>query len=282
MNLIDLHTHTTCSDGTYTPAELIEYAAEKNLKAISITDHDTVSAYGEGFDLAEKFNIELIPGMEISAYYEGREIHILGYFIDLSSKELLKFLSHYVSMRNNRNLEVINLLNKENIPVTMEDIRSLSGGEITGRSHFARYLVDNGYAASVKEAFDNYLIKGKKGYSPRVLPGYKEAVEIILGSGGIPVLAHPVMYKQTYVECDAMVKVLKSAGLAGLEAIYSNNSAENDINYKKIADKYSLIVTGGSDFHGLNKPGLDLGSGYGGLAVDYSILESLKKHISGK
>ena len=276
MNLIDLHTHTTCSDGTYTPTELIEYAAQKKLRAIAITDHDTVSALGEAAKTAENYGIELIPGVEISAIYEGFEIHILGYFIDINHKPLLNFLSDCRNMRHNRNLEVIRLLCKENIPVTLKEIEALSGGEVIGRAHFAKFLVNNSYCLSVKEAFANYLLKGQKAYAPRVLPKYEEAIEIIQLSGGIPVLAHPVKYRLDHEGGDLMVKALKSRGLMGLEALYSDNTQENEARYKSMAEKYSLIITGGSDFHGLNKPGLDLGSGYGSLAIDYSILDNLK------
>ena len=277
MNLIDLHTHTTCSDGTYTPTELIEYAAQKKLKAIAITDHDTVSAFGEALGAACKYSIELVPGVEISASYEGLEIHILGLFIDINYQPLLDMLAHCRSIRDMRNLQVIELMNKENIPITIEDIYALSGGEVMGRSHFAKYLVNNGYCTSIKEAFGNYLVKGKKAYVARSLPEYEDAIEIILGAGGIPVLAHPVKYRLDYEKCDAMVKKLKAAGLMGIEAIYSTNTSEDETNYRSMADKYSLTLTGGSDFHGLNKTDIDLGSGQGNLAIDYSVLENLKK-----
>ena len=277
MNLIDLHAHTTCSDGTFTPTELIEYAAEKNLKAIAITDHDTICAIEEAAPLAAKYGIELIPGVEISAFYNEVEIHVLGLFIDIKNPEFLNMLNHYLSMRHERNLQVIKLMNKENIPITLEDLQTLSGGEITGRSHFAQYLVANGYASSIKEAFGNYLIRGRKTFVSRVLPDYKETLEIIRKAGGIPVLAHPVSYRLDYETCEAMIKELKADGLMGLEAIYSTNTPEDDAAYQAIANKYSLIITGGSDFHGDNKPGLDLGSGYGNLAIDYSILENLKR-----
>ena len=279
MNLIDLHAHTTCSDGTYTPTELIEYASEKNLKAIAITDHDTISAIEEASSLALKYGIELIPGVEISATYNSTEIHILGLFIDIKCQAFSDMIAHYLSMRHERNLQMIALMNKENIPITLEDLRHLSGSEVTGRSHFAQYLVTNGYSASIKDAFSDYLVRGRKTFISRILPDYKEALEVIRISGGIPVLAHPVSYKQDYETGEAMIKELKAAGLMGLEAIYSTNTTEDELAYKAIAKRNSLIITGGSDFHGDNKPGLDLGSGYGNLAIDYSILENLKKFL---
>jgi len=275
---IDLHTHTTFSDGLYTPEELMEYASRKGLKAISVTDHDTIDSHDESAYWAKHYNIEFVPGVEIEAAYENIELHILGYYIDPANKELLKTLESLRNMRDARNNKIIDIFKNDGINVTVEDIQTLTGDKIISRPHFAKFLVDNGYYDSVSSAMRNYLGRGQRAYVERPLPTPAEAFDIIKKASGIPILAHPVQYRLDYTREEKMLKELKFCGLAGIEAIYSVNSLEDTRRYINLAKKYALLITGGSDFHGEIKPGLDLGTGYGDLWVDYSVLEGLKSY----
>ena len=276
MNHIDLHTHTTFSDGTHTPEDLMKYAAMKGLKAIAVTDHDTV----EGLELssywAEYYNIEFVPGVEIESAYENIEIHILGLFIDPTNKKLLELLKGLRKMREERDAKIIEIFNSDGINVKLEDIHALTRHRAISRPHFARYLVNNGYYDSISDAMRNYLGRGKRAYVARPLPSPAAVFDIIRNAGGIPVVAHPVQYRLDYIREERMIVELKAAGLSGIEAIYSENSPEDTVRYLELAKKHSLLVSGGSDFHGDVKPGLDLGVGRGDLEVDYSVLEKLK------
>ena len=277
MNLIDLHTHTTFSDGLYTPKQLMEYAAQKKLKAVAVTDHDTIDSHEPSAYWAKEYNIEFIPGVEIEVSYGNIELHILGYYINPDNRQLLDLLASLRKMRDERNSKILEIFSGDGISATLEDIQALTGDKIISRGHFAKFLVNNGYYDTVSEAMKKYLGRGKRAYVERPLPSPPEAFANIKQAGGIPVLAHPVQYKIDYTREEAIIRELKSHGLMGIEAIYSTNSPEDTERYLEVAKKYSLRITGGSDFHGDIKPGLDLGNGYGDLWVDYSVLEGLKR-----
>ena len=276
MDYIDLHTHTTFSDGTYTPEELMKYAAQKGLKAIAVTDHDTVDSYEPSAFWADHYNIEFIPGVEIDATYDDIEIHILGLFIDPKNEALLALLSDLQRQRQERATKIIKILNNDGIDVTLKDIYALSSHSLIGRPHFAKFLVNNGYYDSVSGAIKNYLGRGKKAYVARPLPEPSAVFDIIKRAGGIPILAHPVQYHLDYLREETMIKEFKACGLEGIEAIYSENGPEDTRRYLEIAERYSLLVSGGSDFHGSVKPGLDLGCGRGDFGVCYEVLEGLR------
>jgi len=278
MSYIDLHTHTTFSDGTFTPKELMEYAAKKGLRAIAVTDHDTVDSYEPSAYWAKHYNIEFISGVEIESAYEGIEIHILGLFIDSTSKELIGLLKELQKMRADRDNKIIEILNSDGINVKLEDIQALSRHKSTSRPHFAKFLVNNGYYDSISDAMRQYLGRGKRAYVARPLPSPTIVFDIIKNAGGIPILAHPVQYRMEYSKEERMIETLKDCGLGGIEARYSENSPEDTRRYLEIAKKYSLLISGGSDFHGDVKPGLDLGSGRGDLWVEYSVLERLREY----
>ena len=280
MDYIDLHTHTTFSDGTYTPKELIEYAAQKGLKAIAVTDHDTVESYESSAFWAKHYNIELIPGVEIEADYEGIEVHILGLFIDPKNKALLELLDNLQQIRKDRDNRIIEILNKDGINVKIEDIQALSGVQATNRPLFAKYLVMNGYYDSISDAMINYLGHGKRAYVEKsALPKPSIIFDIIKRAGGISILAHPIQYGLDYFREEDMIKELKACGLVGLEAIYSENDPEDTRRYLEMAKRFSLIVSGGSDFHGSVKPGLDLGCGRGDFGVCYEVLDGLRGYL---
>lgn len=279
MDYIDLHTHTTFSDGTYTPEELMKYAVQKGLKAIAVTDHDTIDGYESSAFWAKHYNIEFIPGVEIDATYNDIEIHILGLFIDPKNKALVKLLNDLQQLRQNRAAKIIEILNTDGIDVALKDIYALSSHSLIGRPHFAKFLVNNGYYDSVSDAIKNYLGRGKRAYVARPLPEPGIVFDIIKCAGGIPILAHPVQYHLDYLREETMIKEFKAGGLVGIEAIYSENSSEDTRRYLEIAERYSLLVSGGSDFHGSVKPGLDLGCGRGSFGVEYGILEELRRYF---
>ncbi|WP_250277939.1 PHP domain-containing protein [[Clostridium] colinum] len=274
--MIDLHTHTTFSDGTYSPQELIELAYKNNIKAISITDHDTIEGICYGQKRAEELNIELINGIEFSAKYNNIEVHILGYFLDINNQSFLKFLEGLKQTREERNLELINKLNSLGLDITLDDVKSLSPMGLITKAHFGVALCKKGYAKTIKEAFSLYLGKDKPAYVKRDLISYEDAINAILNVKGIPVLAHPMIYKIPEKDLDICIKTLKNAGLKGIECYYPSNSLKQTNFLLSLAKKYDLKVTGGSDFHGDNRPNVSLGNIFLNKQIDYKILEDLK------
>lgn len=288
MKTIDLHTHSTCSDGTLSPKELSEYATKKGLSAYALTDHDTTAGVKEAKFYAEKNGIEFIPGIEISANYSNadisKEIHIVGLFIDPENQILLNKLNDIKQKRAERNQKIIEKLNSLNMKISYEDILDANGIEknsnkIIARPHFARTLVKKGYASSIKECFDKYLDEGKPAYIKREVLSAEETISLINIAGGIAILAHPLYYKLSRLELNEMLEKL-APKLTGMECYYSTHT-QQEVNYTLgLCSKYSLLPSGGSDFHGENKPNLDLGTGYGSLKINYEILEKLKEGVS--
>ncbi len=273
MKYIDLHVHSNASDGTFTPTELVEYACEKGLSAIALTDHDTVSGIDEAIKACEGKDIKLIPGVELSTEYKGKDIHMLGLFIDYKNKEFIEKLDYFNKLRNDRNRKMCALMQKEGIDISFEKMNELFKDAVLTRAHFARFLLDNGYVSSMKEAFDKYLNEGCSCYVPKVKISPFEAIKIIKAAKGIPIIAHPMLYHFSDMELDQLIKDFKANGLEGIEAIYTLNSDEDEKKLLDLAHKYDLFISGGSDFHGKNKPRTDLGSGFGNLAISEVLLE---------
>ena len=274
--MIDLHTHSTFSDGTYSPQVLIKLAYENNIKAIAITDHDTIDGISYAIPEAEKFNIELINGIEISADYKGIEIHILGYFLDIKNTKLLNLLKDLEKTRNKRNQDLINKLNEIGVNISLDYVKSLSPLGLVTRAHFGKAIAEKGYTKNIKEAFNIYLGKGKPAYIKRTLIPYDQAIKIILESNGIPVLAHPMIYKLSNNDLDIAIRELKHAGLKGIECYYPSNTLKQTNTLLSMCEKYNMKITGGSDFHGDNRPDVSLGNIFLGKQIDYKILEDLK------
>lgn len=274
--MIDLHTHTTYSDGTYSPAELIELAYKNGIKAIAITDHDTIEGINYAKEKAKELNIELINGIEFSVDYKGIEMHILGYFLDINNKELLNLLKDLKKTRDKRNLELIEKLNSIGLDISFDYIKSLSGGGLITKAHFATAIVEKGYAKTRSDAFSLYLGKDKPAYVKRVLISHKEAIDFIYNSKGISVLAHPIIYKLSNKDLDIAIKDLKDSGLKGIECYYPSNTLSQTNFLISLAQKYDLKITGGSDFHGLNRPNVSLGNIFLKKQIDYKLLEDLK------
>jgi predicted metal-dependent phosphoesterase TrpH len=276
MDRLDLHLHTTFSDGSLPPAEVLALARKVNVSALAITDHDTVDGIPGAIEAGRRLGIEVIPGIEISSRLGSSELHVLGYFLDWKDTILLNHLNRLRDARHERNPLIIEKLNALNIEITYEEVKQLAHTDSVGRPHIARVLMNKGYVNSAKEAFDRYLADGAAAYVPRELPSPAEAIAMFRASRGVPVLAHPSWLDRSqgiYQICDR----LKSEGLAGVEVHYSTHRPEQTAQYLEIARHLDLLVTGGSDFHGITKPDIEVGIGFGNLHVPSKLLEPLRK-----
>lgn len=276
MQAIDLHVHSNHSDGTCTTQELVDLAIYKNLKAIALTDHDTTEGLEEIMEYAKDKNIEIIPGIELSTEYFGRDIHILGLYINPYNPKFQEHLTAFQESRVNRNRKLCQNLADEGIDITYESLCKRFEGAVMTRAHYARYLYEKGYVKSMKEAFERYVGDHCKAFVPREKIAPAEAVSLILEAGGIPVLAHPILYRLSDANLDKLVSELKTAGLMGIEAVYSTYAPSEERYVKRLAAKYDLLLTGGSDFHGSNKKDIDLGNGRGHLFVPEELLDKIK------
>jgi len=265
--MVDLHTHSTHSDGTYSPEELINLAKKIGLKGLALTDHDTISGLKEAFEYANQVNLPFLCGIEISIKYEKNgHFHLLGYFLSPEIPELDSVLQKLKEARKNRNKKLIEKLQNIGIDITYEELLNLGKGEI-GRPHIANLLVKKKVVKNVQEAFDKYLKKGAIAYVPKALLTPEEGIAIITKAKGIPVLAHPISLALPEEELFDYLKYLKDLGLKGVEAYYSEHTKEFTNFLLDCAKKLNLCVTGGSDFHGENKPDIKLGTGFGNLRV---------------
>lgn len=287
MKAVDLHVHSTCSDGTLSPSELVAYAMEKGLAAFALTDHDTVDGLEEAIRYGERLRLtlsqeeaqnvpEIIPGIELSTEYQGRDIHIVGLYIDYHNECFQKYLQDFVASRIRRNQKMCALLQEAGFAISYEALLAEFPNAVITRAHYAKYLLSRGYIKSMKEAFDRYIGDRCPYYVPREKVTPEQAVRLILQAGGIPILAHPILYRMSDENLNKLVSRLKAAGLIGIEAIYSTYTAAEERQIRRLAEVHHLAISGGSDFHGENKPGLDLAVGYGKLFVPYSVLETLK------
>lgn len=281
MNTVDLHTHSTYSDGTYTPKELVAYAKEKGLSALALTDHDTLEGVSEALYYGEKYGVEVISGIEVSTAYEGTELHIVGLFVNNDNSELSNALKSLRKARENRNIEMVNKLNQIGVNISYNEVLKSAKGGIVTRAHIARQIINKGYALSNNEVFDRYIGKGKAAYVERKVMSWQDTLALITKAGGLPVLAHPLLYKLSYKRLEMIVSDLTDYGLKAIEVYYSTHSPSEVKYVKELALKNGLKLSGGSDFHGANKPKLDLATGYGNLQVPYDVLEGLKKMLKG-
>ena len=277
--LIDLHIHTTASDGTMTPARMVFHAAGSGLKAVAITDHDTVDGVSEAIAAGKEAGIEVVPGVEIGVDYPG-EMHILGYYIDHKNSGLARGLSCLCRYREERNPMMIEKLRELGFDITLEEVAGIAGGNVIGRPHFAALLTRKGYTADNREAFDRYLGAGKPAYVKKDRLSPQDGIKMIIEAGGIPVLAHPryLRIREDH-SLKELIHELRGFGLKGIEVFYPEHTPEETERFYQLASATGLLVTGGTDFHGTNKPGLKIGTGPGDLRVRYSLLEKLKKNI---
>jgi len=267
MKYADLHAHTSESDGTYTPDQLVKEALKRSLSAVAIVDHDTVSAIPAALKAVESTDLEIIPGIELTSQYENQEVHILGYFLDYQDKGLLDKLKPVRQNRIRRAHEMIKNLKGLGIELDPQTVFDIAAGGTVGRMHIARALVKDGWAGSTAEAFRKYI--GDR--SPAYVLGFRfspeEAIKIIRDSGGVAVLAHPYILNN-----DEWIADFAASGLQGLEAYYPEHSQSQVNYYLDLAKKLDLAVTGGSDFHGSAKPGIKLGS----VKIPLELVEKLR------
>lgn len=279
MDTIDLHTHSTFSDGTFTPLQLVKYAEEKGLKAFAITDHDTTEGIKEAKSI--ETNVEVISGVEISTRYDKKEIHIVGLYVNENDADLNKQLKYYREKRVTRNFEILEKLNSLGVDITIDDVKESCTGDVISRAHIAKALVSKGFVGSYTEAFDRYLGDNKCAYVPRETLNYEESMELITKAGGVPVLAHPLLYKMSDTNLENMMVKLRQKGLKAVEVYYSTHSNSDTQHVMAMANRVGLIYSGGSDFHGATKPKIDMGTGMGKLAVPYEILEKIRGERNG-
>ncbi|MCF8008656.1 MAG: PHP domain-containing protein [Halanaerobiales bacterium] len=256
----DLHLHTIYSDGSYRPQDVIEMALKVNINTVAISDHDTLKGIEPAFEYAENKNIEVLPAIEFSTYIDKAEIHILGYYIDYKDPKFKKRVGKIFDARKKRAKKMVELLNQEGIEISYEDVKDIAGDDYIGRPHLAQVMVKKGYIENIKDAFTKQYIKNNgKAYVKKYKISPKQAIKLIKDNGGIPVLAHPVFINYGKPMTEKDIKKLQKRGLMGIEVFHPKHDNNTKNYYKKVAKKLNLIITGGSDFHGENSPGVKIG-----------------------
>lgn len=275
---IDLHTHSIYSDGADTPKQLLLQAVNLGLNAVALTDHDTISGIDEFIAASHGLPIQPVIGIEISASYYNHDIHILGYDLNPQDPTLCRTLTEIRGERSLRNKKMLQRLNDLGYALTYEEIASMASGQdkVISRLHYAKALMQHGYTQSIAESFDTLLNPGCPGYIPRQQLSPQEALRLILGANGIPVLAHPLLYPLRTDELISLLEQLTANGLRGLEVIHSTVSPKETLYLKGLADTFGLHYTGGSDYHGVHKPGVPLGCGADGVLIPDEYLANLR------
>lgn len=276
--MIDLHSHTTASDGTFSPAQLVDEAVRSGVRILGITDHDTFAGYDEATPLARGAALELVCGIELSTKLHGHSVHLLGYFLNpIRDADRLGVFRGWIgelqASRRDRNVRLIARLRELGVNITLEEVQARGGG-MTGRPHFAQVLLEKGYVKSLQQAFDDYLDESAKGYVTRNEPQFAEAVQRIRGGAGIASLAHPIRLRE---DVAAILPELCGAGLNAVEAFHSDHSPADTERYLRLAGQHGLLATGGSDFHGAVKPEIRLGTGRAGnLKIPEDLVDRLR------
>jgi predicted metal-dependent phosphoesterase TrpH len=272
--MIDLHSHTTASDGTFSPAQLVDEAGRAGVRILGITDHDTFSGYDRAVPLARQAGLELVCGIELSTKLHGNSVHLLGYFLGTDGLGVFRgWIGDLQESRRERNVRLVARLQQLGLKITLEEVQA-RGGEMTGRPHFAQLLLEKGYVSSLQQAFDEYLDESAKGYVTRNEPQFAEAVGHIREGGGIASLAHPIRLRE---DVSGVLPALRAAGLNAIEAYHSDHSPAQTELYLDLAAQNGLLVTGGSDFHGAVKPEIRLGTGRAGnLRVPGDLVDRLR------
>ncbi len=276
---IDLHIHSTYSDGTMNPEELVSLAKKKGLQAISLTDHDTAGGVKEAIDSCGEGDFEVISGIEMGAEFSGITVHILGYLFDQDDPDFKKSLNKLQDARNERNKHILFLLNKAGIDISNEELSVISQIGQTGRPHIAKILMKKGIVKTIEEAFTRFLKKGAQAYAPRFLYTAEEVFNIIRQAGGIGVLAHPLQIRNAGINITSAIEQLVSLGMDGIEAYYPTHTKKTRTSLIRTAVKYDLVLTGGSDYHGDIRPGTTLAGGKN-VTVPFSLLEAMKNRAS--
>ncbi len=262
---VDLHSHSTASDGTASPSEVAQLAAAAGLSAWALSDHDTVAGIAEASAASASLGIDFLPGIEVSAEYpQPGTLHILGYGIDPNSPVLADLTRQLLAGRDTRNPRIIAKLQSLGLDITMDEVEAEAAGGVVGRPHIAAILLRKGYVGTTKDAFNKYLAPGGQAYFDKERLTPRDALDMIRGSGGLAVLAHPIQLRtENHGQLEQVIKDLMDLGLEGLEVIHSDHSAQDVETYTRLADRLGLLKTGGSDFHGGKKPNIPLGMANG-------------------
>lgn len=278
---VDLHAHSTASDGSDSPSELIQLAVDKGLSAIALTDHDTQEGLAEAREAASSAGLELIPGTELSLNFDGGGMHLVVLWLEPGPGPLQDRLQGLQEGRGSRNERIVEVLESLGMPLTVEEIEREAGGGSVGRPHIAAVMVQKGYVPDIKTAFDLWLANDRPAYVGRPRLNPEEAISLARESGAVPVLAHPhtLGIHRAQTMADVLTR-LREAGLVGLEANYSAYRLHERYGYAHLARRFGLIPSGGSDYHGTYKQGLDLGVGYGDLTIPESTLEELRSQAT--
>ncbi len=270
---VDLHTHSTASDGSDTPADLVRRAAQIGLSAVALTDHDTQEGIAEAQEAADQVGIELIPGVELSLEYHG--MHLVVLFLQPGPGPLQDRLGELQQGREGRNARIALTLQELGMDITLDEIEAEAGGGTVGRPHIAAVMVRKGYVPDIATAFEEYLAVGRPAYQPRPRLSPAEALELARRSGGVPVLAHPHTLELDDARLDDLLAELSDLGLVGLECIYATYSPDERARLVEMARRHGLVPSGGSDYHGTYKPDIALGVGLGDLHVPEDVLGAL-------
>ena len=268
----DLHLHTNFSDGTYTPEELVDRAGPLGLAAVALTDHDTVEGCARMSAAARRSSLEFIPATELTAEFNGNELHLLGYFVDTHNPRLLSEMARFQQVRQDRIREMVARLNRLNVPLRAEAVFTLANCRSPGRPHVGRALVMGGFCATLDEAFERFLKKNRPAWVPKFKISALDAIALIHQAGGLAVMAHPGLN-----HTDGIIPNLVSAGLDGLECFHTKHSAATSSHYLRVAQEYHLAITGGSDCHGLSKGKPLIGT----VRIPYEYVELLKARLQG-
>ena len=278
MRPVDLHTHSTKSDGTCTPAELVRIAQAKGLAAFALTDHDNADGIDEAMEAARGTEVEVIPGIELSTEYLGKDIHIVGLFYDYQSSDFRLQVREFADQRDLRNQKMCAKLAEDGYPITYAGLKARYPEANITRAHFGQYLLDQGAVSSISEAFDKLIGDDCPYFIPREKISPQKAVNFLRQFHGLPILAHPFQYELGDEGLEKLVRLLKAEGLVGIEAYYCKHTPVMTEQIKALAAKYDLLLSGGSDFHGDHKPGLEMGTGYGHLFVPEELLDKMKAY----
>lgn len=276
MSDIDLHTHSTASDGTFSPGELVAEAKRAGLQAMALTDHDTTNGLEEAMTAGQRLGLEIIPGCELSVDYPKGQMHIVGLWLPVQPRILTEKLVYLRERRHSRNERIIQALQKAGIDIDYQEVRDLAGDASIGRPHIARVLMDKGAVRDIQEAFDEYIGPKGRAYVPKDKLTPEVALDILNREGATVILAHPFTLKMSESELRSELERLKGLGLHGLEAHYPEHTPGKTALYLQLCREFDLLVSGGSDFHGSVKPDIHLGTGRSNLSLPYDLLQAMK------
>jgi predicted metal-dependent phosphoesterase TrpH len=274
---VDLHLHSTYSDGSSTPEEIVTRAAGVGLSGIALTDHDTLDGISEARTAAARVGIKFIPGIELSVDWRGQSMHMLGYFLEPGRGPLQDRLVDLQHHRTTRNRAIVAKLQQLGLDITLAEVETEAGDGVIGRPHFAAVMIKKGYSATVPEAFDRYLAAGRPAYAPRRRLTAEQAIELSLASGAVPVVAHPHTLNLTANEYAASFAELVELGLGGIECYYGEYTPALRNRLAALCSDLGIVATGGSDYHGKYKPNLAIGTGRGDLRVPDTVLDELAR-----